>query len=342
MKKILFFANVPTRDANSIGGATVLANNILLYISKENKFEVTHQQIRSNWNKYGQILDYFIWMFKAPFVFRKYNIISFHATNDFNLTIAPIIWLWAKILDKKIIYHFFGGIFYEKYERSFFLHKLIMKKTILSSNTVFMETKMMINSFRHEKLNNLVWLPNTRKENLFSPHKVFNKRFVFISRVTPSKGILELVLASKSLSEDYKIDIYGPLDKEHYDNKFFKEKDKLEYKGLIDPQEVITTLRKYDVLILPTYYSGEGYPGIIIESLSIGIPVITTNWRALPEIINNKNGILVEPKNYIELTKAILHFSDDNYSDYSKEAINSFKQFSINFVFSKLLIAYNE
>ena len=47
-----------------------------------------------------------------------------------------------------------------------------------------------------------------------------------------------------------------------------------------------------DIFLLPTYYLGEGQPISIIEALSYGLPVISTNFRGIPEQIkNNENGI---------------------------------------------------
>lgn len=339
MKKILFFANIPTNDEQSIGGATVLANNILHYILDEKGFDITHQQIRRNWNKYGQIFDYFIWVFKAPFVFRKFDIISIHATSDFHLTIAPIIWLWAKLFKKKIIYHFFGGIFFENYKNSFFIHKLIMKNTFLSSHTVFMETKLMIESFNKEGIDNIIWLPNARKESLTYHDETFKKKFVFISRITPTKGVNEILLASNELPNDYQVDIYGPLDSNFYDKEYFNNFN-VTYKGVIPSEMILDTLLRYDVLLLPTYHEGEGYPGIIIESLSLGIPIITTKWRALSELISDSNGILIHPKNHNQLLKAMLYFNQFNYISYRKHALCSFNQFSYDFVFRKILNTY--
>ena len=106
-------------------------------------------------------------------------------------------------------------------------------------------------------------------------------------------------------------------------------------------KEVLNTLTSYDVLMLPSYFEGEGYPGIIIESLALGIPVITTNWKALPEIITtNLNGILIDIKNEKQLVKAIMAFNDENYPIFRENAFKSFQQFSSDVVFNKIIDSY--
>ena len=62
----------------------------------------------------------------------------------------------------------------------------------------------------------------------------------------------------------------------------------VKYHGVIDGQLKQEFLNNADILILPTYYKIEGQPICIIEALSFGMPVITTDYRGIPEQILNK------------------------------------------------------
>lgn len=340
--KILFFANIPVpNEERSIGGATVLAKNILDFISADPRADVTHQQIRTFWRNKLQLIDYFFWVFRFPFVAINYNVISFHGTKDFHFTIAPILWLWSKILNKRTIYHFFGGNFMDQYEAMPKIFQFILKKTVLKSDTVFFETLELMSFFEKKDVQYAVWLPNARKP---IQKKVmtsdFEKKFVFISRVIPQKGITEIVEAATLLPKDYSVDIYGPIDDRHYEYSVFKN-SRVNYKGMLRPDEIETTLSKYNVLLLPSYFEGEGYPGIIIESLAMGIPVIATHWKALPEvIIDGYNGLLVPIKNSKELAKAMQHFNHTNYPDYALNAFESFEKFNSDVVFERIIESY--
>jgi len=340
--KVLFFANIPIEgEERSIGGATVLAKSILNFLQSDNRIQLKHQQIRFFWRNKLQLLDYFCWLFRFPFSIKNYDVISFHGTKDFHFIIAPFLWLWAKLFKKKVIYHFFGGNFHEQYQGLPKAFKQFIKNTILKSDTLFFETKQMINFFEKEKIKSSVWLPNSRAPLIKDLSiKEYSKKFVFISRVIPQKGVNEIIKVAKSLPNDYEVDIYGPIDDRHYSDDFFKN-NKATYKGLLHPDEVIPTLSKYDVLLLPSYFDGEGYPGIIIESLAVGIPVITTNWKALPELItNNENGFLIDIKNENQLKQAILAFNKENHPTFRKKAFNSFQQFSSDVVFNKIIDSY--
>ena len=70
-------------------------------------------------------------------------------------------------------------------------------------------------------------------------------------------------------------------------------------------------------MILPTYHVGEGYPGIIIEAFSIGMPVISTYWNSIPELIShNKNGLLVPIKDLDSLVNSISFYNQKNYKQF--------------------------
>ncbi|MEO1626915.1 MAG: glycosyltransferase family 4 protein, partial [Bacteroidota bacterium] len=102
--------------------------------------------------------------------------------------------------------------------------------------------------------------------------------------------------------------------------------DKDLYKGVLSKAEVLPTLREYDVLILPTYYGGEGYPGSIIEAYSLGLPVITTRWKSIPEIVRHGySGRLIDIQSNEQLLEAMQFFNESNYGEYSSNARQYFQ-----------------
>ncbi len=48
---------------------------------------------------------------------------------------------------------------------------------------------------------------------------------------------------------------------------------------------MIRTLSEHDLLLFPSYFRGEGYPGIIVEAFQCGVPVAAAGWSAIPELI---------------------------------------------------------
>ncbi len=340
--KVLFFANLPTDDVRSIGGAATLSRRILDFVRNDERFEIEQVQIRTFWKSKFQLIDYFFWFFKFPFLIRRFDIVSFHVTRDFNVSIAPFLLMWTKILNKKTLYHMFGGGFHSVYDKTPGFLKWFLSKSILKVDALVLETKQLISYFESLGLKNLIWLPNSRQpiEN-FTKNRQYQKKFVMISRLMPDKGIPEIIEAAEILPKDYQVDVYGPFDPKYYKKNPF-EGTKVNYKGILHHDEVIPTLDKYNILLMPTYISREGYPGIIIEALSIGIPVITTDCCVMDEMItHNENGLLIEKQSGKALADAMQSFSDANYKTFQEKALDSFyKNFNSNKVFKKITEAY--
>lgn len=55
-------------------------------------------------------------------------------------------------------------------------------------------------------------------------------------------------------------------------------------------------------------HAKEGIPGVIVEAMSNGLPIISTYHAGIPSIItNNINGLLIEENNVLQIVDSILH-----------------------------------
>ena len=73
--------------------------------------------------------------------------------------------------------------------------------------------------------------------------------------------------------------------------------------GSLPLPEVAAHIRQSALLVLPSYR--EGVPNVVLESFASGTPVVSTTVGGIPEVVNDKVGLLVKPKNSIELARAI-------------------------------------
>lgn len=75
-------------------------------------------------------------------------------------------------------------------------------------------------------------------------------------------------------------------------------------------RDVLSFFRVADVFALVSYV--EGLPISIIEAMSLGVPVVSTNINAIPEAVQNMiTGLLVEPGDSDSLTQAVLKLRSD-------------------------------
>ena len=80
--------------------------------------------------------------------------------------------------------------------------------------------------------------------------------------------------------------------------------------GWISAGEKLERLKHVSTVVLPSY--NEGLPISILEGMAAGKAIVTTAVGAIPEVIADENGILVEPGNISALAKGLLRCSGDS------------------------------
>ena len=87
-------------------------------------------------------------------------------------------------------------------------------------------------------------------------------------------------------------------------------KDNIVFAGYFPDKKLPKLYQAADIFAFSTFY--ENLPFAVLEALSSGLPVVTTNVGGIPEIIDDgKNGFLVEPFNSGELADRILYFLEN-------------------------------
>lgn len=101
------------------------------------------------------------------------------------------------------------------------------------------------------------------------------------------KGVDKLIDLAARCSGDVRIAVYGPVDDESLVEKIRSlPGDTIYYGGVLNRQGVKACLASADVLILPTTYTSEGYPGVIIEAAEAGLPsIVSSSSRGPAELV---------------------------------------------------------
>ncbi|MCA0132686.1 glycosyltransferase family 4 protein [Winogradskyella alexanderae] len=138
--------------------------------------------------------------------------------------------------------------------------------------------------------------------------------FLLVSRLIKEKGIALFLNAAKTLKEKYPDSEYHVIGGTDNSPSSIKEEElkALDKAGIIvyhgKQTNIPEHLYKRDVFVLPTYYR-EGVPRSILEALSVGLPIITTNTPGCKETVKKGyNGILIEPQNQKSLNDAMEFF----------------------------------
>ena len=140
---------------------------------------------------------------------------------------------------------------------------------------------------------------------------------VFSGRLTPEKGIMELILAIKKVKDvvNCKLLIIGAsaYGKDKQPTPFIQKleeeteiiKDSVIYTGFVDYKEIPSYLKAADVAVVPSMWD-EPFGLTVVEAMAAGLPLITTRSGGIPEICEGV-ATIVERDNIVEnLANAIL------------------------------------
>jgi glycosyltransferase involved in cell wall biosynthesis len=125
-------------------------------------------------------------------------------------------------------------------------------------------------------------------------------RVLFLAHCMKEKGVFDamraIALANATLAElqprlRFRLIIGGSFvtqeEKDEYD-KYMTESElahSVDYWGFVSGETKERALREADLFCFPTYYLGENQPVSIIEAMAFGLPIVTTHWRSLPEML---------------------------------------------------------
>ena len=132
---------------------------------------------------------------------------------------------------------------------------------------------------------------------------------LYIGRLNPDKGIMDLIKAFNILKKNHKnlslifvgfedgikiSEIKSNIEKKYKKNFYY-------FKYSSNPEHF---MRLSDILCIPSYR--EGFGQVIIEAAGCGTPSIVSNIYGLKDsIVNNKTGFFFKPKDIYDLNKKL-------------------------------------
>ena len=277
------------------------------------------------------------------FFFYKWDCILLSASSHSAYKFISFIDFFKPKLLNKMTYLVVGGYFPEgirkrefKWENYKALKNIIVQGDILK--------QQLLNC---SELKNVKVVPNFKQFNysfIYSANNTNKFKFVFIGRISNSKGITEIIKASQILKQsnpslDFHVDFYGPKE----ENIHFPENLPISYKGYLDimnnQQESYETLSEYSCMLFPTYWQGEGFPGVIIDAYVAGLPVIATDWNMNKEVVEDgKTGIIIPIQDAKALASAMLKMMENPevVATMSQNSLNKAKDFHIDAVWPQI------
>ena len=148
-------------------------------------------------------------------------------------------------------------------------------------------------------------------------------RILTVSRIDPRKGLRVLPAAIERLAAlgiDATIDIVGPAvggPGEAEKAAILSEAAALNISarvnvvGAVPLDQLLPLYRKYDVFVLPTL-PGEGIPRVLLESMTSGMPLVTTRVSGIPSLVTHEvNGLLMDENGAPAVASAVARVVTD-------------------------------
>lgn len=324
MKKVLFIANIGLEKKVKPNGVNVKNKHILKYLNNKNNIDL-------------KIIDTYNWKNK---IFKLFYQISFYSFkyDKIILSINPdsanyiIKYLDMFNLSKKLIYFVVGGNLNKKIR-----DKEYNKSNYYNLKKIFVQTFEMKDDLESLGLDNIQRLANSKYFDrdfdnyieIKDPIKCF-----YLGRIHPDKGINIIFEALNKINTidkmKFEVNFYGPIADDFKDEFLEKinEFKYTEYKGIIDlinNKNNYKKLSNYNLFLFPTYWHGEGFPGVVIDSFISGVPVLASDWNHNEEVIeNNKNGIIFQSQNLEDFIKK-LNYIYSNKNELIRLSENAYK-----------------
>jgi len=132
------------------------------------------------------------------------------------------------------------------------------------------------------------------------------KRVLYVGRFAPKKGLTYLFDAIEQIDVDCELVLVGDGDQREALERRARELDiTVRFEGFVLPSNVDTYYQEASVFVLPST-EGEGMPNVVLEAMSWGVPVVTTDSGGLPSmVVDGSTGYLVPMRDPVALGDSI-------------------------------------
>jgi glycosyltransferase involved in cell wall biosynthesis len=309
----------PSLEQN--GGMAAVQNLILSRTLFSFSFEHICTHDEGSLAHRGRIFAKALASFVQKLWFRRVDLVHIHVSERGSVLRKTLLILLAFAFRQPVLIHTHGAEF-----QPFFLKLPILGKRILirifrqcdgfivlsESWQNFYISQLCLKPERVFILPNAVELPPQVFPRMIST----SMNLVFCGRVGRRKGAFDLIQAFALLSADQRafaqlaIAGDGDLDQAQQIAEHFNISDRVSFLGWVSPEQRDQVLSSADIFVLPSY--NEGLPMAILEAMAWGLPVITTPVGGIPEVvIPHQNGLLVEPGDVQQLSKAMQLLIED-------------------------------
>jgi len=254
------------------------------------------------------IIDFIIFLLTISL--RKNLIVHVHTSSFFGWWRSTIYIILAKIMGKKTILHVHNAIDRFYFKESGIFAKFFIRISLRIPNHLISLSYGIKNLLVKLTRKPVTPIYNGVDVEQFQSVKKYIKpyKMLFAGFVGHQKGVPDLLRALKKSRisfDEIQLTIMGSGDIEEM-KKLTKELElhgQVTFTGRISEEEKTKLFNTHHIFTLPSH--GEGQPISILEGMASGMAILSTKVGSIPEVVNEENGILVNPGDIQELSDAI-------------------------------------
>jgi glycosyltransferase involved in cell wall biosynthesis len=182
---------------------------------------------------------------------------------------------------------------------------------------------------KYSQFKKLSRLQQNRKIRIFKSHYELDKFFLAQATREPRKNLDRLINAFEMFIQKYpqsgiSLAVAG---KYGWGKDIRLRRDHLKILGFVSEKDMVVLHASALCLVYPSLYEGFGLP--LVKSMSVGVPIITSNLSSLPEVAGS-SALLVDPYSEKELFKAMeaIFKSPELRRKLSRAGLSQSKKFS--------------
>jgi glycosyltransferase involved in cell wall biosynthesis len=215
-----------------------------------------------------------------------------------------------KRLSKKVVYHFHNKGIESRQEYNF--DDWLYKKVFKDSEIILLSKYLYPDIQKYVTEEHIHYCPNGIPD-LFSSKSIIRHSeentkvtILFLSNLIVTKGVFVLldacaILNQKRISfECMFVGSIGDVTEDQFNERVneLKLDKRVSYVGKKYGDEKITTFKNADIFTLPTYYSNECFPLVLLEAMQFSLPIVTTFEGGIRDIVEDgKTGFIINKNN---------------------------------------------
>jgi len=253
--------------------------------------------------------------------------------------IRDLIYLTSvKWLFKKKVYHYHAGGLPEYLENAGLLGKLA--KRVYSGADVSMEIcQTEYPPFKAFRAKKQVIIPNGLDVKLLARSANTDLiNVLFVGALNEGKGVFEALKAVSKVSETkggvFNMQFAGAWASDSFrkqceDYVIDNELSNVTFLGVLKGEDKWQAYANADIFFFPSHYESENFPLVLIEAMACGLPIISTRWRGIPQLLEgSKAAELCDIKSQDQFVSALVKLISDQECrlEYAKHAKKHYLQ----------------